>query len=97
MSPPRHLICVLKLGSKNAIGDNVKSLAKFKVDHIHHPLLVYPSSYAIMKGYEIGQVQLPLGESMLTDKPFFLNMLQLLPRTRCYITFPVMEVRLSSL
>ena len=48
------------------MGDSVKSLSGVKVDIFHCSPLSHPAGCATIEGCQIGQVQRPLRESILT-------------------------------
>jgi len=46
------------------VGDSVNALLKHFYN-IHYSTRIYPASSDIIEGYQVGQAQFPLGESML--------------------------------
>lgn len=44
---------ISKLTYENAVEDCVERFAEVRVDNIHCPFLVYPSSHALVEGYQI--------------------------------------------
>lgn len=51
---------------KDAMGDDVKGFTEIKLDHAHSFPVIYVPGYILIKGYQVGQAQLSLGEAMLT-------------------------------
>jgi len=51
--------------TRDARGDHLENLAKFRVDGNHCPPLIHTSSHFVMQGSQVGQMQFALDKSFL--------------------------------
>ena len=48
------------------MGEGVKGFMEIKIHHLHCLSIIYSHGNILIKGYQLGQARLPLGEAMLT-------------------------------
>ena len=63
----------LRFRDRGMMQDQVKDLALFQVDNISWPSFIYQCHYSITEGYQIGQVQSAICETVLAVLDHLLN------------------------